>query len=155
MIKNEKNNNHLLPKCIGFCVRLDWEILEIVCGWLTISSNAKLLSKLLPKTPRWIQNRLHGLTFSLLLPLSNCYVRYIICNVLYKARKVYIDEVYSSSCHNVHIIFDAHKQEQILWSQNRSLMSWITLLLFIFLTIFDTTFSFVNSSCFVRIDDNI
>ena len=48
-------------------------------------------------------------------------------------------------------MFDAHKQEQILWSQNRSLVSWIILLQFRnhCLTIFDTTFSFVNSSCFV------
>lgn len=99
--------------------------------------------------------------FFLLLPLSNCYVRYLIFSVNFKARNVYIDEVYSSSCHNVHIILDAHKQEQILWSQNRSLLSWLTLLLFKnhCLTIFDTTFSFVNSSSsssvFVRIDDNI
>ena len=61
--------------------------------------------------------------FSLLLPPSNCYVIYLIFSIIVKARNVYIDEVYSSPCHNVHIILDAHKQEQILWSQNRSLMS--------------------------------
>lgn len=138
-----------------FCVRSDWEILEFVCGWLTISTNAKLQSKLLPMVdPTSIA------WFSRLLLLSNCYNRHLIFSVHFNTRNVFIDEVYSSSCHNCHIILDARKQEQILWSQNRSFMSWLTLLLFKnhCLTIFDTTFSFVNSSSssvFVRIDDNI
>jgi len=102
MIKNEENDNHLLPKCIGFSVGLESETWTFVRGWLTVSSNAKWLSKLLLESmldPKSIA--LFNIAFLLLL-LSKYYFRYIIISVNSTSRKIYVDEIYLSSCHNFH-----------------------------------------------------